>query len=159
MRSRRRSSSCHATCRPGGKMDAETLCADLQADLQTDPVSRGLLHEMRLYLDQVREIDRVLGESARSRRTPDGDRIGSQEFREWRTARIRLKEEVLAQYREVRDRLNHHCPGFDIKQAVMSTKLLRQAGKLLAKLRDEIDDFDRDELELIQAIEDHVRGL
>jgi hypothetical protein len=126
---------------------------------QTDEVSQDLLRQMRLLLDQVRVLDRVLGEAVRARRSPDGDRVGSEGYREWRTARIRLKESLLEDYRQVRAELNKRCPGFDIKQAVQTTKLLRRASNLLAKLREEMDDLDQDELDLIGAIEEHVREL
>lgn len=132
---------------------------DAPLDLQTTPEAQELLKHMRDLLDQVRVLDRVLGEAARARCSPEGERVGSTGYREWRTSRIRVKDELLQEYRGVREELNRLCPGFDIKQAVRTTKLLRLTSQLLVRLRDELDDLDQEELDLISEAEAHVREM
>ena len=126
---------------------------------QTTSEAQSLLAQMRGLLDQVRVLDRTLGEATRSRVSPEGYGIQTEQFREWRTSRIKYKEELLIQYRGIREQLNSLCPGFDIQQAIQTTRLLRLASQLLVQLRDELDDLDEGELDLIHEIEEHVREV
>ena len=62
---------------------------------QTTSEAQSLLAQMRGLLDQVRVLDRTLGEATRSRVSPEGYGIQTEQFREWRTSRIKYKEELL----------------------------------------------------------------
>lgn len=144
-------------CRPqGAPVEASSASTEATPHTQEEVV---LLSKMRNALDQVRLVDRALHDSVQLRRTPEGARLGSPEYDEWRSARIKYKDEVLAQYRELRSRVDALCPGFARKQAVTSTKLLRRAHTLLCTLQKELDDFSPDEAALVAEIGDHLRSL